>query len=83
MRKKPSPYGKRGGQLSGVYSHLNRKPSDKFLSADVAMPISRLADIVEETHQKLKASGLVGSCLGHVGDGMFPFFVYLAYPKKC
>jgi D-lactate dehydrogenase (cytochrome) len=52
---------------------LKNDPNDKFLSTDVAVPMSRLADIVEETHKRLQASGLIGSCLGHVGDGMFPF----------
>ena len=44
-------------------------PDDQFLSADTAVPISRLADIVEEVMAALKASGLKGSILGHVGDG--------------
>lgn len=45
------------------------KPEDSFLSADVCVPISQMADIIEETHAKLTESGLKGSCLGHVGDG--------------
>jgi D-lactate dehydrogenase (cytochrome) len=48
---------------------LKRDPGDEFLSADVAVPISRLADIIDETKKALDKSGLVGSCLGHVGDG--------------
>jgi D-lactate dehydrogenase (cytochrome) len=47
---------------------LKHDPDDKFLSADVAVPISRLADIIDETKKSLAKSGLVGSCLGHVGD---------------
>jgi D-lactate dehydrogenase (cytochrome) len=50
---------------------IKADPSDKFLSADAAVPISRLADIIEKTHDMLKQSGLIGSCLGHVGDGNF------------
>ena len=50
---------------------LKRAPDDKFLSADAAVPISRLADIIEATRAKLDASGLIGFCLGHVGDGNF------------
>lgn len=45
--------------------------SDGFLSADAAVPISRLADIIEKTKEMLRQSGLIGSCLGHVGDGNF------------
>jgi D-lactate dehydrogenase (cytochrome) len=48
---------------------MKEDPKDKFISADAAVPISRLADIVKDTRKRLDASGLVGSCLGHVGDG--------------
>lgn len=48
-----------------------RHPDDKFLSCDVAVPISRLADIIEETKDKIQRAGLLGSTLGHVGDGNF------------
>ncbi|KAF2664423.1 D-lactate dehydrogenase [Microthyrium microscopicum] len=50
---------------------MKENPEDKFLSADAAVPISRLADLVEETTELLNKSGLIGSCLGHVGDGNF------------
>ena len=48
---------------------MKENPEDKFISADAAVPISRLADIVKDTQNRLDVSGLVGSCLGHVGDG--------------
>ena len=48
-----------------------RDPDDKFLSSDVAVPISNLAEIIEEVNSKIKAAGLLGSTLGHVGDGNF------------
>lgn len=48
-----------------------RDPDDKFLGSDVAVPISRLAEIIEESNSKIKAAGLLGSTLGHVGDGNF------------
>ena len=47
-----------------------RHPDDKFLGSDVAVPISRLADIIEETKENFKKADLLGSTLGHVGDGM-------------
>lgn len=43
--------------------------SDLFLNADAAVPISSLADMIEETHQVIAEAGLSGSTLGHVGDG--------------
>ena len=48
-----------------------RHPDDKFLGSDVAVPISRLAEIIDEANSKIKAAGLLGSTLGHVGDGNF------------
>ena len=48
-----------------------RDPDDRFLGADVAVPISRLSEIIEETNSKIQEAGLLGSTLGHVGDGNF------------
>ncbi|KAL6717724.1 D-lactate ferricytochrome c oxidoreductase [Lecanora helva] len=56
-----------GPSLMAMKTH----PTDLFLSADAAVPISRLADVIEETHQVIKDAGLAGSTLGHVGDGEF------------
>jgi len=61
---------------------LKRNPDDQFLSADVAVPLSRLADIIDETHKRLEKSGLIGSCLGHVGDGMYLHFSVLTFNTK-
>jgi D-lactate dehydrogenase (cytochrome) len=56
-----------------LWSFLATKehPDDQFVSSDVAVPISRLADIMEETKSKIKRSGLQGSVLAHAGDGNF------------
>ena len=52
---------------------MKRDPTDLFLNADAAVPISNLADMIEETHQVITDAGLKGSTLGHVGDGQsFP-----------
>lgn len=40
-------------------------------TTDVAVPISRLPQIIEETKQQISNSGLLGSIVGHVGDGNF------------
>ncbi|KAF1851411.1 D-lactate dehydrogenase mitochondrial precursor [Cucurbitaria berberidis CBS 394.84] len=40
-------------------------------TTDVAVPISRLSQIIEETKEKISQSGLLGSIVGHVGDGNF------------
>ncbi|KAI9842062.1 MAG: D-lactate ferricytochrome c oxidoreductase [Sclerophora amabilis] len=48
-----------------------RDESDHVWTTDVAVPISRLPDIIEETKDDITASGLLGSIVGHVGDGNF------------
>lgn len=40
-------------------------------TTDVAVPMSRLAEIVTETKKDIVASGLFGTIVGHVGDGNF------------
>ncbi len=47
------------------------KPGDRVWTGDVAVPISRLPDIIEETQKDMRASGLAGTIVGHVGDGNF------------
>jgi D-lactate dehydrogenase (cytochrome) len=46
-----------------------KHPTDLFLTTDTAVPISRLADAIEEMRQAIGEAGVVGSTLGHVGDG--------------
>lgn len=41
------------------------------LVTDVCVPISRLAEAVEETRADIAASPIMGPILGHVGDGNF------------
>lgn len=56
-----------------------KRDGDRVWTGDVAVPISRLPDIIEETKKDVKESGLYGTIVGHVGDGnfhseFFPFF---------
>ena len=48
-----------------------RDESDHVWTTDVAVPISRLPDIIEETKEDMRSSGLLGTIVGHVGDGNF------------
>ena len=48
-----------------------RHPDDQFISSDVAVPLSRLAEIIEEAKENMRDAGLLGSIVGHVGDGNF------------
>lgn len=46
-------------------------PGKESLATDVCVPISRLAECVEETRRDLEEHGLNGPIVGHVGDGNF------------
>lgn len=50
---------------------MRESDSDHVWTGDVAVPISRLPDIIKETKEDLKKSGLFASIVGHVGDGNF------------
>lgn len=47
------------------------RPGARAIVTDVCVPISRLAEAVEETRAEIAASGIPGPILGHVGDGNF------------
>jgi D-lactate dehydrogenase (cytochrome) len=47
------------------------RPEAKGISTDVCVPISRLAECVEETKADAESRGLVAPIVGHVGDGNF------------
>ncbi|XP_054435155.1 probable D-lactate dehydrogenase, mitochondrial isoform X2 [Pteronotus mesoamericanus] len=53
------------------YSALALRPGCKGYSTDVCVPISRLPEILVQTKEDLKTSGLTGGLIGHVGDGNF------------
>ncbi|KAH7158129.1 RNA dependent RNA polymerase-domain-containing protein [Dactylonectria estremocensis] len=48
-----------------------RKEGEETWSTDVAVPFSRLADIIEVSKKEMDDLGLFASILGHIGDGNF------------
>ena len=54
-----------------VSQALKRRSDDRTWITDVAVPMSRLPEIIELTKQELDQSGLSGAIVGHVGDGNF------------
>ncbi|KAG2833269.1 putative D-lactate dehydrogenase [Phytophthora cactorum] len=66
------------GRHAAWYATMSQMPGSRGLSTDVAVPFSRLTDVIVETQADLKESGLFGTIVGHVGDGnfhvMLPFF---------
>ena len=53
------------------WAALALRPGARGISTDVCVPISRLAECVEETAADIAASGLIAPIVGHVGDGNF------------
>ena len=47
------------------------RPGFESVATDVCVPISQLAECVEETKRDIQASGLIAPIAGHVGDGNF------------
>jgi len=47
------------------------RPGARPFATDVCVPISRLADCVEETQRDIAEQGLIAPIVGHVGDGNF------------
>lgn len=50
---------------------MRRSPNDHVWTTDVAVPMSRLPDIIEATKEDMTNSGLLAGICGHVGDGNF------------
>ena len=46
-------------------------PGKKAMVTDACVPISRLAECIEETRADLEATGLLSPIVGHIGDGNF------------
>jgi len=53
------------------WANLAMRPGRKGLATDVCVPISRLAECVEETRTDIAKYNLYAPIVGHVGDGNF------------
>jgi D-lactate dehydrogenase (cytochrome) len=53
------------------WAQMTLRPGARPYATDSCVPISRLADCVEETIRDAEESGLVAPIVGHVGDGNF------------
>ncbi|CCC09318.1 hypothetical protein SMACR_05268 [Sordaria macrospora] len=59
-----------------------RKEGEEVWSTDVAVPFSRLADIIEVSKKEMDDMGLFASILGHIGDGNFHESIIYNRQKK-
>lgn len=53
------------------YAAKALRPNASIWSTDVCVPISRLAECIEETKADIRQSGVLAPIVGHVGDGNF------------
>jgi D-lactate dehydrogenase (cytochrome) len=53
------------------YAAINLRPGSVGWATDVCVPISRLAECIEQTHADLEQTAIPATILGHVGDGNF------------
>ena len=55
----------------GYYAARAAHPNAFPVTTDICVPISKLAEAVEETARDIAQAGIPGPILGHVGDGNF------------
>ncbi|MBO0903078.1 FAD-binding oxidoreductase [Jiella sonneratiae] len=53
------------------WASIALRPGCRGIATDVCVPVSRLADCIDETQADLRDNRLVGPIIGHVGDGNF------------
>ncbi len=56
---------------NAYHAVMAANPGKRALVTDICVPISRLAEAIEETTADIAASAIGGPILGHVGDGNF------------
>lgn len=57
-------------------------PNAKALSTDACVPISRLAECVQQTAEDIEKAGMIGPIVGHVGDGNFHVLLLVDTEKE-
>ena len=53
------------------YAIKAKNPNHTFLVTDICVPISNLAEMIDQTAKEMKSKGMAPSIMGHVGDGNF------------
>ncbi|CCH44203.1 D-lactate dehydrogenase [cytochrome],mitochondrial [Wickerhamomyces ciferrii] len=60
---------------STINQGRQQDPNMQIWTTDVAVPISKLGKVLEETQQDMEQSGLTATLVGHAGDGNFHAFL--------
>jgi D-lactate dehydrogenase (cytochrome) len=66
---------------NALYADLALRPGAQAIVTDVCVPISHLADCVEDAQRAIEESGLLAPIVGHVGDGNF-HIIMLVKPEE-
>ncbi|KAJ5177466.1 Vanillyl-alcohol oxidase C-terminal subdomain 2 [Penicillium coprophilum] len=61
---------------------MKRNPNDHVWTTDVAVPMSKLPDIMEATKEDMTKNGLLAGICGHVGDGNFHAIILFSDSEK-
>ncbi len=56
---------------NAYHAILHARPGARAIVTDICVPISKLAEAIDETRKDLADAQLMGPILGHVGDGNF------------
>ncbi len=54
-----------------AYASKQLRPNGKIWATDVCVPVSKLAECINETRKDIDESGILAPIVGHVGDGNF------------
>ncbi len=62
---------------TAYFASLALRPGSKGMITDVCVPISRLAECIDESKKDFDQTGLLYTLVGHVGDGNFHIVIML------
>ena len=65
-----------------AYAAKLLRPNGKIWSTDVCVPVSRLADCINETRRDIDEAGILAPIVGHVGDGNFHLLLLVDHNNK-
>eukprot|EP00743_Colponemidia_sp_Colp-15_P008231 GILK01008929.1.p1 GENE.GILK01008929.1~~GILK01008929.1.p1 ORF type:complete len:541 (+),score=76.96 GILK01008929.1:87-1709(+) len=60
-----------------LWASMILKPNSSVWTTDVCVPISRLADAIDQTKSDIERAGIIAPIVGHVGDGNFHVFILI------
>ena len=64
-----------------AYASKLLHPDGQIWSTDVCVPISRLAECINQTRQDIDESGILAPMVGHVGDGNFHLLLLVDHTR--